>query len=133
MLRASLLLLLAPPGAVAYDVEDATRPTEDPEEIGLVLMDEYSEAGISAAAYRSLLLLNETPGFNTTAPTVVMPEPVKTEVPWVPIAGVALVIAAGGVYYMTRPSYEYETYDMEYGADEEGLIEEYEEEEYEDE
>jgi hypothetical protein len=121
MMRASLLLL-----ATAFDLDESfERPTEDPEEMEEVLLDEYaSDAGVSRS-YRSLLA-NAT---NTTPP-IIMPEPpTKASVPWVPIAGVAAVGAAGGAYFMTRPTFSTETFEYEV---EDGLMEEFEyDEEYE--
>jgi hypothetical protein len=129
MLRAFPLLL-----ASAFAVEDffASSPTDDPDEAEEVLIDEYATDSTAGQAYR--ILQGNTTLTNTTPPPTIYEEDgdvVHYEVPWVPLAGVAAVAAAGGAYFLTRPAYVTETYDIEYSMDEEGLMNEYEyDEEY---
>merc|ERR1719281_61385 len=122
MMRVALLFL-----AYAFDDDHVASPTDDPEDMEMILVDEYS-AGEEVSFPRALQV-NST---NFTIPPPGGPESSDLLMYGAIAAGVGVLGVAGCL--LMRPSHTYETYDYDHAADS-GLLDhpDYEVHEYDEE
>jgi hypothetical protein len=109
-MRAALFFLAF---AFAFEDDHVASPTEDPDEIEALLIDEYS-TGVDILP-RSLQTYDPNATINPNATTTAPEE--STIDPKMVAAGAGAVVAVGALgYFLTRPGHAYETYDYEHAA-----------------
>jgi hypothetical protein len=105
-MRAALLFL-----AYAFDLDGdhVASPTDDPEDLDLILVDEYS-TGEEVSFPRALQA-------NATNFTIPPPPEESSSLPMAAMLCGGVVAAGVAGFLLCRPAYTYETYDYDHAAD----------------